>query len=865
MMKQPRARSTAPRANAAGQVGGGPLAAAPGRTVHMVGNAHLDAVWLWPWQEGYQEARATFRSALDRMDEYPDFVFTCDQVVLLSWVEEQDPALFARIVEREREGRWVNAGGWWVEPDCNMPTGESFARQGLYGQRFLLSRFGRAARVGMNVDPFGHNAMLPQVLVGQGMHAYCFLRPMAYEKGLPQNLFRWTAPDGSAVTAFRIPYEYQNSRETVERHLEKSVAELGELGEVMVFYGVGNHGGGPTKRQIDAVHRSHAMGTFGSVVLSSPETYFDSVLARPGTRVEDLPVVYGDLQHHAPGCYSAHSGIKLWERKAQSALLVAERWAAIASTTGGPAYPRADLEGAWKQVLFNQFHDILPGSAIEAAYDDARDQLGGATATAKAVTARAQNVLASRIDIPLDPSTQPVVVFNPHPWPVTAEVELHLAGDETIDPFDVTGPDLEPLLSQPIPSRSQVGRTLGAAIAVEAELPPLGYRVLTLHHAGRVDQAERPRLPAIASGSTVLENELIRAELDPATGWFRSLLDKRTGVDLIAGAVGEHTQICEDPTDTWGHRVVSYAWPGSAMEVTRIRVRENGPLRACIRVERAWNSSTLVEDFRLSRNSDSIEVQVTLTWSERGHLLKLRVPVALDEPTGTVEIPYGSIERAVNGSEEPGQSWIDLSGTVGGVRAGLALVNDAKHGYDVSPASADAGRPGSPSIGVTAVRSPVFAWHDPTLLDADGDYAYQDLGTQRWTYRLVPHAGDWRDAELHRRAAELNVRPRAMLESFHPGPEPSVRSFVAGETGPVVVTAVKGAEDPNDNGSTDLIVRAVETLGRRSPFVLDLPLLGRRIEEEVEPYRIRTWRVPVDPDLPIAAVNLLEQPLEPRP
>ncbi len=172
-------------------------AASPDRVVHMIGNAHLDVVWLWPWQEGYQEARATFRSVLDRMDEFPDFVFTCDQVILLDWVQEQDPELFERIRARVAEGRWINTGGWWVEPDCNLPVGESFVRQGLWGQRFLQSRFGRRATVAMNVDPFGHAATLPQVLAGQRMGAYCFLRPMAHEKALPSALFRWRAPDGT--------------------------------------------------------------------------------------------------------------------------------------------------------------------------------------------------------------------------------------------------------------------------------------------------------------------------------------------------------------------------------------------------------------------------------------------------------------------------------------------------------------------------------------------------------------------------------------------------------------------------------------------------------------------------------------------
>ena len=208
--------------------------ATPDRTIHMIGTTHIDPVWLWPWQEGYQEARATYRSALDRMDEYEDFVFTCDQMVLLSWIEESDPDLFERIRRRVAEGRWLNVGGWWVEPDCNMPIGESFVRQGLYGQRYLISRFGAATTIGMNVDPFGHSAALPAILRGQGIDAYLFLRPGPHESDFHDTLFRWRSPDGSEVLGYRIPFQYDTPPGPVDRQVEKSLGLVGAaLGEFM--------------------------------------------------------------------------------------------------------------------------------------------------------------------------------------------------------------------------------------------------------------------------------------------------------------------------------------------------------------------------------------------------------------------------------------------------------------------------------------------------------------------------------------------------------------------------------------------------------------------------------------------------------
>ncbi|PJJ71295.1 alpha-mannosidase [Diaminobutyricimonas aerilata] len=826
-------------------------AATPDRTLHMIGNAHLDLVWLWPWQEAYQEARATFWSAIHRMEEYPDFVFTCDQMILLSWVEETDPELFEQIRRRVEEGRWVNAGGWWVEPDNNMPMGESFARQGLYGQRYLQSRFGRMATVGMNVDPFGHNAMLPQILRQQGMDSYMFLRPGPTESDFGDTLFWWQAPDGSRVLAYRIPFEYCSPPGDVVGQTDKSLAQLDRShGEAMVFYGVGNHGGGPTKANIESIHRYDRMGSFGRMKMSSPREYFDEMLGRGPRFLDGLNVRADDLQHHAPGCYSAHSGIKAWQRRAQFAVLNAERWAAVSTVREGIEYPRDDLERAWKQVLLNQFHDTMPGSAIEPSYDDARDQLGEATAIAKRIIARAHNLIAKRIDIPMDVATQPVIVFNPHPWPVTADVDLQYGAQPAgVHMVDADG---APVVTQRSQSTATTDDRNRGAIVFRAEVPAFGYRLYRLR-PGAPEQP--PASGALTVTDSLLENEHVRIEIDPVTGWISSFVNKATGVDVMAGVDGaQHTQVCDDPTDTWGHRVISYAWPGATMELKRIVVRETGPLRSRVRVEREWGRSTLTEEFVLSHDSGVLRVNVTLDWREQAHLLKLRFPTSLTDPRATYEIPYGTIERPVDGAEEPAQSWVDVTGTVDGAPAGLTVIATNKHGYDVSPGD-------EPSIGITAVRSPVYSWHDPRLLDPEGFYSFQDQGIQRFSYELVAHDGDWRAAQPARRAAVLGAPVRAQLESFHDGELPAQLSFAADGGGQVMVTAIKGSEDPAADGSADLIVRAVETTGAAASARIELPLVGRTLEADFGPSQIRTFRVPVDPDAPVVEVDLLEFPL----
>jgi len=246
-----------------------------------------------------------------------------------------------------------------------------------------------------------------------------------------------------------------------------------------------------------------------------------------------------------------------------------------------------------------------------------------------------------------------------------------------------------------------------------------------------------------------------------------------------------------------------------------------------------------------------------LDWREPRHLLKLRFPTSLADPRATYEIPFGTLARPVDGAEEPAQSWVDLTGMVEGAPAGLTVIITGKHGFDTSAGD-------RPSIGVTAVRSPVYSWHDPLLLDQDGIYSHQDLGTQRFSYELVPHGGDWRTADPIRRARLLIAPVRAMQESSHPGPLPRVASFVDDGAGSVMITAVKGSEDAPEGDPTgaDLIIRAVETRGEQARARIVLPAVDRVLEADFGPYQIRTFWVPADATRPWFPVDLLERDLE---
>jgi len=405
--------------------------------VHLIGNAHLDPVWLWQWQEGYAEIKATFRSALDRMKEFPEFVFTCACAAYYRWIEENAPEMFEEIRERVAEGRWVVVGGWWIQPDCNLPSGESFARHSLYGQRYFRERFGVTAKVGYNVDSFGHHGMLPQILKLSGMDYYVFMRPEEHEKRLPRNLFWWESEDGSRVMAFRLSdnYSHYNNLSVEEKVLKHAGMAERDGHAHMSFYGVGNHGGGPTIAQLRALHALRAEHGEDRFAFSSPNAFFAEVSdARP-----ELPVVKDELQMHAVGCYSTHSESKENNRRAEHRLLAAETFSAVAAQLLGLPYPKHSLQLAWEDVMFNQFHDIMGGCSIREAFRDARESYGEALhLAAKALNAALQKIswsidtmkpqirsLSKEKDWVLwehEDCGTPFVVFNPHSWEVEAPV-----------------------------------------------------------------------------------------------------------------------------------------------------------------------------------------------------------------------------------------------------------------------------------------------------------------------------------------------------------------------------------------------------------------------------------------------------------
>ncbi len=785
------------------------------RKVYMVGNAHIDPVWLWQWTEGREEVFSTCRSALDLLAEDPAFMFCRSSAATYVWIEEYEPALFEAIRERVAEGRWVIVGGWWEQPDCNVPSGESLVRQGLYGKRYFGRRFGVDVKVGYNVDTFGHPATLPQILRGLGMDSYVFFRPGPHEKELP-SVFRWVAPGGAEVIACRPWGIYGTGPDDIEEHIRNCAALIQPpLTSTLSLYGVGNHGGGPTRRNLATIHRLQSDPDLPELVMDGPGPFFHEAAALR----EALPVVCDELQYHARGCYTAVSEVKQEMRRSEQYLLAAERMSTVACSLGLALLPTTEMEEAWRKVLFNQFHDILAGTSIRPAYDDTRSDLLEAQATAERWYRDSLHRIASRVETQGD--GQSLIVFNPSAFARREVVEIDLAANLETDAVTlVDDAGNETPTEYGVPSVHT--RSWTHPLSFLADLPPLGYRRYDL-----IRRAPESVFPCVEASPRHMESSRLRVEISPETGWITSIRDKTTGAELLS-APANVLRVMRDDSDTWSHDVVSFRDEcGLFRPIDEPEVIAAGPTHATVRLRWAYAASVVEQEVTLYEHTPRIDFRTTVDWHEAHQALKACFPLALEEAVATFEVAYGHVTREANGGEEPVHRWLDLTGTLGGESYGAALLNDAKYGCDVLGSE----------MRLSLLRSPIYAFHDPQKPQPGERYEYTDQGQQAFTYALAPHRGDWRDAGIVEAAAALNAPVDALAEATHAGPFPGAQSFLSTTAPSLCLEVLKGAEDGDG-----LVLRGYETLGRACTG--QVTFLGHDLGEvSLEPHEIKSWRL----------------------
>lgn len=775
------------------------------KTVHLIGNAHLDPVWLWRWQEGFAEIKATFKSALDRMREFEDFKFTSACGAYYMWIEKSDPAMFEEIRQRVKEGRWELTGGWMIQPDCNIPCGESFARHALITQRYFAEKFGKMAETGYNVDSFGHNGSLPMILNHSRMKHYVFMRPMAHEKDLPAHLFSWESADGSRVDTYRIPFYYNIDGN--HRKFEKlgQIAEIDEDSDQMAFYGVGNHGGGPT---VELLKRMHAE-LDGRFVYSTTGAYF----AAQDTSA--LPAVRDDLQYHAKGCYSAFSEIKKNNRTAENKLLCAERLSVLSAHLMDTPYPAEAYGRAWYNVLFNQFHDILGGCSIRGAYEDARFSHGESMAIAD----REQNFAIQQIgwnihtvmgDIGDHVTAEeaeriglPIVVFNPHAYPVTSVVRVssqNFGKANFTYVTDVSGN------AHPV-QRVRAPRTNGGSDHYDnlflATVPALGYTVYRGHTAPF--EGELLQNP-FTVGENFVSNGYIRMTFD-ADGELCSLVDEESGKELLSAPA--RLRLCNDEKhDTWAHGIEAFDEELPLNVTGSFRIAEAGPVRAVVRTEQEFGGSRMVREYILTAEANAVEVRAMVDYHERFGILKLVWPTAGEEKC-YAKIPFGHIERPTDGTEQVCGDWIALGE--------LAVANDCKYSFDAK----------DNELSLTVLRSALFADH---YGKRDEYCEHMEQGEHRFAYSLAPFSGF---SAVQRQADILQMPLAAYAETFHRGSLPATFKGVAISAENVTVTAVKA--HVSGRGT---VIRFLETAGQDTTVRAEL--LGTGFEFSIGHNAVKT-------------------------
>ncbi len=797
-------------------------------TMHLTGDSHIDAAWLWPWTETVDVVKRTFSSALQLMDEYPGYTYTQSAAQYNDWLADKYPEMNADIKKRIEQGRWEVVGGMWVEPDLNLPDGESTARSILIGKRWYLQHYGVDVHVGWNPDSFGYNWQLPQIYKKSGIDFFV-TQKMSWNDTdqLPFKLFWWQSPDGSKVLTY-FPHGYGNSNLNPVRlssDLVNARTMAPGLTELMDLYGVGDHGGGPTRDVLDeAARRMQPDKVTPKMEFGTAAPYLETVKKQiaanskiwnyrsiaegyqypsaPPTGEVSIPTWNDELylEFHR-GVYTTQANLKRNLREAPEWALHAEKYASLA-WLDGDFYPADELTDAWKKITFNDFHDLAAGSGIAVIYRDAQKDFDQVRWETNEISTKALRTLAERIDTnPRNatsaPGGVPVLVFNPLAWQRSGQVELDAqlpAPATDVAVLDASGA----VLPSQVLSADAATHTFHLLVAVR-DLPPMGYEVL------RVVPGQRAFSSDLKVNGTTLENTNLRVVVDAKTGCITSLFDKKAGFEALApGACGNQLQAFKDLPknyDAWNIDPGTYDQPPALLtQADAVEVVEKGPLRGVIRVTRHWQDSKFVQQIVLNAGSDQAEVVNDIDWHETHVLLKAAFPLSASAPFATYEIPYGSIERPTtrNNSwekarfEVPALRWADL----GNEQHGLSLINDSKFGYDAV----------GNVLRLTLLRS-------PTSPDPDAD-----RGHQHFRYALYPHAGDWKQAMTVRHGYEFNEAPHALQVETHAGAMPPEFSFISVSSDDVVLSAMKKAED-----SDALVFHMYEWAGKEGTVELKLP------------------------------------------
>ncbi len=745
--------------------------------IRAIGQSHIDIAWLWPLKETIRKGSRTLSSVCTLLEEYSEFEFAQSQPQLFSFLKEYQPKVYERVKQKVAEGRFEIIGGMWVEPDLNIPSGESLVRQLLYGKKFFKDEFGVEPRVEWLPDTFGYCASLPQILKKAGTDYFMTTKLNWNDTNrFPNDLFYWEGIDGTRILSYLHTVLGQNTEPKDIKSTWENYNQKNEYPERMLVYGYGDGGGGVTREMIEYVERSGNLPGLPDVKFDKVHDFFDRIKSKN----PNLPTWYGDLylELHR-GTYTTHAKTKKNNRKAESLYRELEIWNSFAHMALDKAYPMEEINKGWKLIMLNQFHDIVPGTSISPVYDLSEKQYqeiheSGTKLREKAI----QSIIES---IHTEGPGEPIIVLNSLSWARNEMITI-TGGKELLTKkvIDETGHSYK---TDTIVNDDE-SVTLNAYIA---SIPEMGYKTVWL------EDADQQEIAFSKEFDHYWETPVYKIEFNEK-GWISRLYDKEAGKEIIkAGEYGNELQLFDDlPTDwdAWDIDPHFEKQRTFSPELMIAKVIYKGNVSDKLKFMWQVNESLVTQEITFYHFSKKIDFNTTVDWKEDHKLLKVAFPVNIYSSKATYEIPFGSIERATHNNtsweqaqyEVCGQRWADLSEG----NYGVSLLNDCKYGYDIK----------GNKIRLSLLRAP--KWPDPQA----------DRMKHEFSYSLFPHTGDWRSGDTVKKGQELNSPIIAVETSAHSGDLPDSMSFIKTTSESVIVDSIKLAE--NKDG---IVLRMYESKG----------------------------------------------------
>ncbi|MHA1266149.1 MAG: alpha-mannosidase [Candidatus Helarchaeota archaeon] len=838
-------------------------------TIYAIGQSHLDAAWLWRRKDTIRKNFITFSNALRHIADYPIFTFSCSSPQYFKWMETYFPEKFELIKQRVKEGRLELVGGMWIEPDLNIPSGESLARQRLYGQRYYLEKFGKLSVIGWCSDTFGYPWTLPQILAKSGAR-YFYTNKMSWNDLTkhPFVIFHWQSPDGSQVLTYSFPYtlnlviqepnikhwkQYASFLDTETKvfnyeidfeHIKKmrSHKYVHDLGFV---YGLGDGGGGPLRIEIAILKEFYRHKELKFCTMLD---YF-----RRLERAKEAYPIWNDelyLEFHR-GCYTSQVWLKVLNRKSEFLLYNLEFLSNIACLYGY-SYPIDTITRLWKILLFNQFHDILPGSSIPQVYEDTRNDFQRLERVSARLLSEALNMLLKQISTPANG----LLLFNSHPWHRAEVISAKINTPAIVK--DAAGTEIISQASEE------------ALLFHVKDIPSCGYLVLSIAPVETMPVYNSDLQVKETSTTIILENAYLRVQIDKKTGYVSSIFHKHLKKEALSTS-GNRIQIYNERKGleypAWNISKYYSKNPLLVEEEVTVSIKESGPVRAIVEVQRISSSLSykILQQVILLTNTDHVDFKLYLKYHLKSTIVKLAFPLNVESNKISCEIPFGVIKRATKPKtksqaamwEIPAQKWVDVSEN----DFGITLINKTRYGFDARyhPKFKNVVR-------MTILRVPRYPRAGNPIMSLIPTRNYHEQTEFEVEYSLYIHQGNWSDARSHQLACDFNNPPIQIHTTKNDGPLSAQFEFFSITPHNVLLSAFKRSEDDPIHS---FVLRLYEIAGRESTcevkfaplFSIDsafetnlLELTPQKIQSKehslhfsIKPYEIKTLLVKLRP------------------